>query len=364
MKILILTFVFFSTCGYATNHSAAVGDNSNCKKCHTCDKPTTQDACLYACPRHKTTASNHSSSEGPDIVTFKEIADKFTPVKFNHRAHANMSMLGVEKCSFCHHYTPPTKIPPCRDCHTKNSSDLKQPGLKGAYHRQCLGCHREWSHENKCFSCHESAKKDAPLDPNDKSDIIANTHPKIHSPKTLVYKTPYKKAPIVTFHHDQHVNDFQQQCVSCHEKFTCSNCHDPDPKKKKKRSMLEVHQSCDKCHRADACTKCHSSKEKAPFDHAVNGWKLNYPHRKLACNVCHSQPNDKPPKDCKVCHPTDWKTTKFDHAVTGFKIDATHINFECNNCHTESGNYNVSCIQCHSDGRDYRKKPAGLFLTP
>ena len=30
------------------------------------------------------------------------------------------------------------------------NADLRMPNLKGAYHRQCLNCHRDWAHENEC----------------------------------------------------------------------------------------------------------------------------------------------------------------------------------------------------------------------
>ncbi|HLE12236.1 MAG: hypothetical protein A2504_13885 [Bdellovibrionales bacterium RIFOXYD12_FULL_39_22] len=363
MKKIIFALSFISIQAYIY----AFVDNSNptnCKECHTCDKPSTQALCLHPCPRHETTNSNkHNLSEGPGIVFFKDIAEHFTPVKFDHRAHADMSSLGVEKCNFCHHFTPPGKIQPCRDCHTKNSEDLKRPGLKGAYHRQCLGCHREWSHDNKCFSCHENTDKKTPVDPSDKSDIIANAHPKIQSPQTLVYKTPYRKAPIVTFHHGQHIKSFGLQCVNCHEKFTCGNCHDSDPNKKKKRTMQQVHQSCDKCHRADNCSKCHSLKEMAPFNHADKGWKLNYPHSKLACKECHKTPEEKPKKECKFCHKTEWTRQNFNHNSTGLKIDAAHSMFECSYCHSENNTFKVFCNKCHFDGRDPKKKPVGEYLT-
>ena len=40
---------------------------------------------------------------------------------------------------------------------TRATVDLRQPSLKGAYHRQCINCHLDWSHENACGFCHEQA---------------------------------------------------------------------------------------------------------------------------------------------------------------------------------------------------------------
>ena len=49
----------------------------------------------------------------------------------------------------------------CSSCHesSRKREDVSIPDLKGAYHRQCMDCHREWSHETGCNSCH-TPKKD------------------------------------------------------------------------------------------------------------------------------------------------------------------------------------------------------------
>ena len=81
-------------------------------------------------------------------------------------------------CETCHHYSPTTKpsaqalttakahapnqadaavIPACKSCHSVEvnpTTEIRMPSLKGAYHRQCLNCHREWTQANACVICH------------------------------------------------------------------------------------------------------------------------------------------------------------------------------------------------------------------
>jgi hypothetical protein len=82
---------------------------------------------------------------GPDVVILDELQKLYDPVRFDHRAHAQMVSFSGG-CEVCHHYTPPdADHPACVSCHPKEIAheDIAQPGLKGAYHRDCLDCHRE-----------------------------------------------------------------------------------------------------------------------------------------------------------------------------------------------------------------------------
>ncbi len=67
-------------------------------------------------------------------------------------------------CSGCHHYSPveaKKKVPLCSTCHTVRKELQKAvPTLLGAYHQQCLGCHREMGEKEEkmpqaCNGCHE-----------------------------------------------------------------------------------------------------------------------------------------------------------------------------------------------------------------
>ena len=61
-------------------------------------------------------------------------------------------------CAGCHHHSPPAERPPrCRACHGEVAqATTDRPGLKVAYHRQCIGCHQRMGIEKQgCTDCHE-----------------------------------------------------------------------------------------------------------------------------------------------------------------------------------------------------------------
>ncbi|MFN3695286.1 MAG: cytochrome c3 family protein, partial [Ignavibacterium sp.] len=75
------------------------------------------------------------------------------------------------------------------------------PDLKGAYHRQCMDCHREWSGETGCNSCHVPIKDFKP----EKKEVIqkryaGKEHPVVLEPTKLVYETSSDKGKLVTFY--------------------------------------------------------------------------------------------------------------------------------------------------------------------
>jgi hypothetical protein len=60
-------------------------------------------------------------------------------------------------CSGCHHHSPVGVRPPaCRSCHSESADPISdRPGLKVAYHRQCVGCHVEMAVKQQgCTDCH------------------------------------------------------------------------------------------------------------------------------------------------------------------------------------------------------------------
>jgi hypothetical protein len=70
-------------------------------------------------------------------------------------------------CAGCHHLAPITKneqVPQCRTCHTVRKEPTGAiPALLGAYHQQCLGCHKEMGGAEEempqdCAGCHEEKK--------------------------------------------------------------------------------------------------------------------------------------------------------------------------------------------------------------
>ena len=126
---------------------------------------------------------NHSlaleADDAPDEVEISTLTNLYEPVIFDHALH-----LDVADCSECHHHTtgqPPadesclkchanseeTDSISCSECHNAKRfypQDLKQrnadvyhidkPGLKGAYHLNCVGCHSANDGPVGCEDCH------------------------------------------------------------------------------------------------------------------------------------------------------------------------------------------------------------------
>lgn len=119
----------------------------------------------------------------PDTVNIDVLGELYGAVSFNHAAHIKT----VFDCAVCHHHTTgalvndpncirchktsnPTKTVACRNCHKKDpfsSEAMKEkaenpnryhndtPGLKGAYHQSCLGCHKKMNGPTGCQDCHK-----------------------------------------------------------------------------------------------------------------------------------------------------------------------------------------------------------------
>lgn len=365
----ILIILAFGTGVVAAQTMQADLPTLNCQQCHTCKNPTAENMCLKPCPTltsaHQKGAV-HSLTEAPDEILLDKIADLYGPVHFNHKRHARMAEMG-SNCQTCHHFSPAGQIPPCKECHggEGNPNNLRQPGLKGAYHRQCLNCHREWSHDTQCNVCHAPQPgKSMASASTDSTDVMGIPHPVIHTPTTKIYRTPYAKGHVVTFFHKEHIELFGLRCVDCHKQENCSYCHDLKPAEKAKRSQVEIHAVCSDCHKTDECAKCHDTKEKPAFTHAKTGWPLNRFHSDLDCRACH--PTGKKiarlNNQCAGCH-AGWNQANFAHAVTGLLLDETHREFECTDCHSDR-KYSEPpiCSGCHDDNRSYKDAPPGKLV--
>ena len=96
--------------------------------------------------------------DSPVVKTPKEpFDDVYGPVRFMHAKHA--AVLG--DCLTCHHYRPKdekaSETVRCSACHQQsfNPDLLGRPGLKAAYHQQCMGCHDEMKNGPVgCTDCH------------------------------------------------------------------------------------------------------------------------------------------------------------------------------------------------------------------
>jgi hypothetical protein len=128
--------------------------------------------------------------EMPEQVTIDSLATYYGPAEFDHAMHTELG----EDCSVCHHHTMGTgtndercmschaddnevATVACGDCHMTDpfsaeninleAADryryhIDRPGLKAAYHWNCLGCHEEMDGPTACQDCHaRTAEGDA-----------------------------------------------------------------------------------------------------------------------------------------------------------------------------------------------------------
>jgi hypothetical protein len=127
----------------------------------------------------------------PGLIQLNQLQNLYAEVQFDHEFHAEgyecaachhtgSSTAGpnaAEKCMICHQpgqnqENRGPKIGPCRNCHPSESPPsedhlsrpnraenkilfhLDIPMLLGAYHLQCLGCHRDEGVPSGCSDCH------------------------------------------------------------------------------------------------------------------------------------------------------------------------------------------------------------------
>lgn len=332
--------------------------NDYCYTCHVCDNPTKFNPCLEQCARHGAQfKGSHTFAEGPDIVIIDKLKKLYKSVIFSHELHASMSEMSGG-CTLCHHYSEDTgKIPACGKCHMEKADimDLTTPSLKGAYHRQCLGCHKEWSHENACQFCHEEISSPDQLnDPIDPTDIVGALHPLIEAEPTYIYETTHKNGKIVTFHHMDHVDVFGLKCTDCHIGDNCSRCHDTEKNKQKNIEEREIEhvETCCVCHTERNCSFCHSNKVKPPFNHDTSTrFALGHYHEDIDCNRCHSSVSNfvTPSTNCTDCH-INWDVGTFEHSITGLILNEYHEEEDCEMCHMDRDfSIEPTCDNCHDE---------------
>ena len=263
---------------------------------------------MVPCPRF-------TPDKGPEVVLMDQLSAQYVPVVFAHKLHAQMTQISGG-CALCHHFNPSHRILPCRECHTAaEPENLEKPGLKGAYHRQCLNCHREWSHETECAVCH--AKKTAEsvaIKMPDPTDIMGILHPNAEEPVLKIYETKHEPGKLVTFRHQDHVKRFGFKCVDCHREQNCSRCHKPENAAVRTKTLQEHHSPCATCHetaeeKTERCGHCHADREIPRLSHEKTGLLLNKDHEDAACADCHvgSRFNKKP--TCSGCHEDAEKIT-------------------------------------------------------
>jgi len=359
----------------------------DCGGCHVCDDPTKENPCLRMCPRSVAEVIAEAAHERlPDDVVllgaFEWQERRFMPVRFTHKLHADMAGT-AGGCQVCHHHTTGGQMhPSCSTCHKpvfvkSPGEEMRMPNLKGAYHRQCMGCHREWCHNTKCLICHLPREADD-TEPIAVEKVLPRTdvalHPPIENPEHIRHKTDHEAGPYVVFRHKEHIELYGYKCENCHKGQTCSRCHEQAEEARPPRTETtrrERHSACFPCHEDCACERCHSQQERPEpkrLDHAAAGFSLGKYHERLTCRACHKRLFfiRKLEGDCGFCH-EDWEPDTFDHAVTGQVLDENHAEIDCAECHLE-GQFDrpPSCEECHDpeDGVAFPAKRPGPVVKP
>jgi len=300
------------------------------------------------------------STHAPVTVVIDELVNHYGSVVFDHALHVGMS-----RCVNCHHENDADEaVAACGSCHRLadfGSTDIS-PSLKGAYHRQCLGCHRDWSHANACGFCHAEAGAVTPT-PGAfcPADLASASIRHMRVQPTFTYQTDHPGVPVVTFQHADHTERFGVSCADCHGEQSCAQCHGP----RSEPSMVKREESCLACHEGQSCVYCHNVAPERRFNHAVStGWTLETYHAALSCAECHGDGMiaDAPLTDrCRACH-GDSPGTPFVHADRGVPLLGSHVEHECTDCHENGTREAASCDDCH-EARSYPMFSPGKPLT-
>ena len=249
-------------------------------------------------------------AKGPDVVLLSQLSRDYEPVIFAHRLHAQMSEL-TGGCAVCHHLNPAGRILACSDCHSaKQTGTILKPDLRGAYHRLCLECHREWNQNTKCELCHSvKTAQSPPVVVPASGDIMGILHPDVQTPVVKIFETPYPLGKLVTFPHQEHVQRFGFQCADCHHQEDCSDCHQPQAAAQHFKSLSEMHAVCARCHQTtggpQVCGRCHSDQQLPPFNHKQVGLVLSDDHQIASCTDCHVGARYHQKPTCSGCHGAD-----------------------------------------------------------
>jgi hypothetical protein len=357
----LLLLVSVSASAQTKPASKAGGTALDCRACHTSAVPSKADPALGPCPRLKITGY-HAVQEAPETLTLGTEGKTYGSVTFAHRKHAHMAETG-KGCSGCHHYDQARPIQKCKNCHavSRRREELSKPDLKGAMHRQCMECHRDWNPNGACSTCH--TPKSAAAAPVPKT--------KVQAPERVIYETTAPQGKTVTFFHKEHVERFSLACADCHRQESCRGCHDRARAganttvltfhTKAGLSEEQAHERCATCHTTAACATCHKGmpSRSLAFDHGRRtGFTLNRFHATLECKRCHTGSGTftKLNTDCESCH-KGWQA-KFDHARTGLALDEQHKDFECASCHEDKTfREKPTCKSCHDDKTWPAQKP-------
>lgn len=165
---------------------ASQPDPGSCQQCHKpipggIVSPSQKAALAETLLSNRTlTAKTYATGEIPDKVKIDLLSKKYEPVEMAHRRHMEAILKGVKDsklaaafhsdpgtlCQGCHHHSPASKEPPrCVNCHPQTEGvaayhpgEPSRPGLKAAYHGQCMDCHQILAVKpvaTACTDCHK-----------------------------------------------------------------------------------------------------------------------------------------------------------------------------------------------------------------
>jgi hypothetical protein len=179
------------------SRQSCVGCHSSAKqdeKCAGCHQTVAAEVPKSSCPICHRGAAKGNIIEVPPIPLFwdkekvpeklqiKTVEREFKPADMPHlkivnklTAISNGSSLArwfhaakdQALCSGCHHKVDlpsAEKFPTCNSCHGRSHDPkaLGKPGIIGAYHRQCVGCHESMKQKPsslECEKCHQSKEQ-------------------------------------------------------------------------------------------------------------------------------------------------------------------------------------------------------------
>jgi Class III cytochrome C family len=129
--------------------------------------------------------ANSRAKEAPDSISLDSLVQLYEKVNFDHAKHISL----VKDCAECHHHTTgtlvedancvrchknsgATAVVACKGCHSiqtfsaealrgksRNAYHVDKLSLKGAYHQNCMGCHKKTGGPTGCLDCHALQKK-------------------------------------------------------------------------------------------------------------------------------------------------------------------------------------------------------------
>lgn len=352
--------------------------------------PGAAPAACPPCPARpgEAMAPRAEKAAAPKESILFHLVDQYEPVRFSHELHVEAE----PRCESCHHHASGVETaPPCRACHGLATEDLRRPGLKGAYHRQCMNCHREMgAGPLGCEDCHKRKKDRGPVATKDTLAFVPDKMTLGHlsaefEPSLFDHKAHVDHAgKCEDCHHESSRVEKTPACRKCHntpEKLKaayhdqCMTCHRPvtkhtaqkieslrkeldaaraandDAKVAKLKAELEAESTrkgsplnCSDCHRpkhAPGTVKLDSIVKKAgrvPFNHADHADAVDL------CTDCHhADTGYSKLQACRKCH----GETADSGSAKGLSLeDAYHG--QCIACHEKEGSGPTKCAECHS----------------